>query len=420
MPQSKDRALSDALRRFDPMATLSESQLGRIADEVQLLRAARGTRLLDIGSRDPRLLFLMDGELELVAEDGARHRVRHSDAAALGPVSRLRPSRYRVTALTEIRYLWVDRELLEQCCRDASVPGMLVEETLITSSPNDLIDSSATHALMFDVLNDINQGRIIVPSDPDIAIRVGRALDARGTNVFAIAQILSICPSLTLKAIRAARAADPVRAPVYSCKRAVTRLGIDRVYELTAHCVLRESLRTASYQVQRRMRRWWRRTIRVSAISQVLASMSERFDPDYAALIGLLHNIAEPVMLQYADRHADLQDSTLLDNVLHDNRAELGRILLSYWDMPRTVIDAAAMSNNWGYSHPGEADYVDINLVAQWHAAIGDERSHKMPRLEKVPAAEKLGLTEPSPKMSLKIVETAESAVEKADALLGV
>ena len=420
MPQSEDRAVSDALRRFDPMAELSDSQLDRIADEVRLLRATRGTCLLDIGSRDPRLLFLIDGEVELVAADGARHRVRHSDVAALGPLSRLRPSRYRVTSVTEIRYLWVDRELLDQCVLEAGGPGMLVEETLISSSPDDLIDTSATHALMFDVLDDLNQGRIVVPSDPDIAIGVGRALSTPQTNVFSIAEVLSICPALTLKAVRAARAADPIRAPVHSCKRAVVRLGTDRVYELTANCVLRESLRTASHHVRHRMRRWWRRTLRVSAISQVLARTSERFDPDYAALIGLLHSIAEPVMLQHADRHSDLKDSTLLDNVLHDNRAELGRILLSYWDLPRTVIDAAAMSNNWGYSHPGEADYIDITLVAQWHAAIGGERSHRMPRLADLPAAHKLGLTDPSPKLSLRIVEAADSAVEKADRLLAV
>lgn len=92
---------------------------------------------------------------------------------------------------------------------------------------------------------------------------------------------------------------------------------------------------------------------------------------------------------------------------------------MSYWDLPRTVIDAAAMSNNWGYSHSGDADYTDITLIAQWHAAIGSERTHKMPRLEALPAAEKLGLAEPSPKLSLKIVEAADSAVEKADTLLG-
>jgi HD-like signal output (HDOD) protein len=418
MPQVEDLEISDALRRFDQLAALSQRQLAQIADEVQLLRAARGTCLLDIGSHDPRLLFLIDGVLELVAADGARHKVHHADAAARGPVSRLRPSRYRVNAVSEVRYLWVDRELIERLC-DAPSAAVVVEESYTDRGSDGLLDSNSSHPLMFDVLDDLNNGRIIVPSDQEIAIRVGRALGRLDTDLARIAQTLSICPALTLKAVRAARAADPERKQIHSCKHAVAELGAERIYDLTANCVLRESLRSTSPAVAKRMKAWWRHTMRVSAISRVLARMSERFDPDYAALIGLLHSIAEPVMLQHADRHSDLEDSTLLDNVLYDNRAELGRILLSYWNLPRTLINAAGASNFWGYQHAGEADYIDIMLVAEWHAAIGGDRRHLMPRLETLPAAEKLGLIDPSPKLSLKIVEAANTAVAEAEDLIG-
>ena len=46
---------------------------------------------LELGSDDARLLYLVEGELELLAIDGALRRVRHTDTAASGPVSRLRP-----------------------------------------------------------------------------------------------------------------------------------------------------------------------------------------------------------------------------------------------------------------------------------------------------------------------------------------
>jgi len=419
MPPTEEIDISDALRRFDQLAALSERQLNQIAGEVQLLRAARGTCLLDIGSHDTRLLFLIDGILELVAADGARHKVHHTDPAARGPVSRLRPSRYRVNAVSEVRYLWVDRELIDRLCDAPSTSAMVVDESYTGGGADGLLDSNASHPLMFDVLDDLNNGRIVVPSDQEVSIRVGRALSRLDTDLPRIAETLSICPALTLKAVRAARSADPDRRQVLSCKQAVAELGAERIYDLAANCVLRESLRSTSPTVERRMKTWWRHTMRVSAISRVLARMSERFDPDYAALIGLLHSIAEPVMLQHADRHMDLRDSTLLDNVLHDNRAELGRILLSYWDLPRTLIDAAGASNSWGYRHSGEADYIDIMLVAQWHAAIGGDRRHLMPRLETLPAAERLGLVEPSPKLSLKIVEAANTAVAEAEELIG-
>ena len=417
MPRTEDLSISDALRRFDQLAVLNEQQLEEIARHVKMHRALRGTCLLEIGSHDSRLLFLLDGELELLAEDGAKRRVRHDDPAAGGPVSRLRPSRYRVTAATEVRYLWVDQTMLDKL-NIASSASAGVDDNFSSSSGVELIDSNATHGLMFDVLDDLNNHRIVVPSESGIAIRIGRSLDKPPADVGRIASTLSICPSLTIKVLRAARAADPNNAPVLNCKQAVEQLGIDGVYELAARCVLRESLRSKSPAVQDRMQRWWRRTLRVSAISRVLAQKSERFDPGLAAMIGLLHSIAEPVMLGHVHRHSDLKDLTLLDNVLRDNRAELGRILLSYWDMPRPLTNAAGHCNNWSYGHPGDADYTDILLVSQWHAVIGSNRPPKMPSLEEMPAAKKLGLAEPSPKLSLKIVEAADSAIEQADALL--
>jgi hypothetical protein len=82
------------------------------------------------------------------------------------------------------------------------------------------------------------------------------------------------------------------------------------------------------------------------------------------------------------------------------------------------VIDGAAVCNNYEYEHPGEANYLDILLVAQWHAAIGSDRRHQLPRLEDVPAAEKLGLTDPSPRLSLKIIDAANTAIVQTDRLL--
>jgi HD-like signal output (HDOD) protein len=418
MPQSDQEPISEALRRFQPLALLDATQIELIADYVQLLKAARGTCLMEIGSQESRLLFLLEGELQLIASDGARHRVRHDDPAAEGPICKLRPSRYRVITVTETRYLWVEQDALQLIGSSPTGDTVLVEETLHRTSNSEFIDDNASHGVMFDVLDDLNQGRIMVPSDPEVAIRVGNALGRLRSDERLMAETLSVCPAITLKIVRKARDSDPERRQIRSCRQAVERLGAERVYDLAATCVLRESLRSTSQTARSRMQQWWQQTVRVAAICRVLAGMSERFDPEFARLIALVHSIGEPALLQHAHRHRDLNDPYLLDDVLRANRAELGRILLSYWDLPRMVIDGAAVCNNYEYEHPGEANYLDILLVAQWHAAIGSDRRHQLPRLEDVPAAEKLGLTDPSPRLSLKIIDAANTAIEQTDRLL--
>ncbi|MDJ0741597.1 MAG: HDOD domain-containing protein [Gammaproteobacteria bacterium] len=415
MPPRNDTDIGAALRQLDPLAGLGDPEIDALARDVQLLQATAGTCLLERGCEDSRQLFLLDGAVELVADDGATHVVRDRDAAARGPVSRLRPSRYRVTARSDVSYLLIDLATLEASNRGN---GVIVEETFAISEPNEFLDDSASHPLIYDVFNDINLGRVVIPSGAKIAVRVGRALQHHEDDLQRFVDSLMACPALTLKTLRAARAGSRKTRCTRSAREAVVALGTAQTYALAVNCVLRETLRTDAEAVERRMQTWWERTVRIAAICRVLARGSERFDPEFAALIGLLHSIAEPVMLGYADRHPDLADAAALDNVLRGNRAEIGRILLAMWDMPRELIEAAAHSNHWGYDHNGEADYTDILLVAQWHATIGDNTRPRNPAFEDIPAFRHLGLDAPSPDASLNIVEAATSAVERINGLL--
>ena len=420
MSFSESTEIGATLRRFDRLSKLDENQLAQLAAEVIVLTAPRGSLLLALGSTDPRMLYLLDGEIQLIAGDGACHIVCHTDPTALGPVSRLRPSRYQVSALSEVQYVMIDEDVIERFSADHSTADVQVQEALLEDDSSDLLEDDTTHPLLYDVFDDLNHNRVVAPSEPAVAVRVGRSLQALDNDPARYADTLAACPVLALKVLRAAMAGTTSRAAIRSLKDAVVRLGLDMTYELAVQCVLRESLRTPASGVRRRMRDWWERTQRVAAISAVLARMSERFDPDFAALVGLLHSIAEPVMLGYADRHPDLADPIVLDNLLYANRAHLGRILLILWGLQREVVDAATYSNQWQRDHAGDADYTDILMVAQWHALIGTPRQRNLPPVDEIPAFRRLGLHDASPEMSLTIIEAGRGAVSQAEAALFV
>jgi HD-like signal output (HDOD) protein len=413
-----DQIAIAALRRFDRLAELDEQQLSRLAAQAELRQALRGTCLIELGALDTRQLFLVEGELELEAGDGAVHRVRDTDPAAQGPVSRLRPSRYRVTACTDVRYLLVDDQLLEEHSHARAAATPAFGDSYLVSEPKGLLDDTASHPVMFDVFYDLNHGRIVVPSDHDVAIRVGRALNPFETDLGRLARTLAVCPALTLKMVRAARSAARGAPAVRSARAAVERLGAEEVFALSVNCVLRESLRTESDRLRERMRSWWETTMGVAAIAAEMARMSERFDPAYANLIGLLSTIAEPVLLGYADRHADLQDATALERVVHGNRAELGRIMLTMWDLPHEVVAGASHCNRWGYQHAGDTDYTDILLAAQWYALQAGAPQRRMPPAAEVPALRRLGMDRPTQEVHSRIIAARDRALDDIEALL--
>lgn len=411
-------SLHDLLRGMPHVADLDDNQLDELAQSADLRHAAPGTQLLAIGSDDTRLLFLLQGTLELLAADGAVRVVRDTDRAAQAPISRLRPSRYQVTALTDVRYLLLERQALERLAKPCATSSMRIEEIGVIESSPAPQHADTDHPVLFDVFIDLHRDRIVVPSEPEVAIQIGRALQQLVDDPRRLASTLAICPALSLKVFRAAMATGHEADSIRSTRMAVQRLGTEQTLGLTVNCVLRESLRSSSPVVRGRLRDWWQRTMRVAAISRSLARVSERFDPEYAALIGLLHSIAEPVLLGYADQHEDLAQTKTLDDVLHASRPDLGRILLTYWGMPHEIVEAAHLCNDWKRDHPGEADYTDILMVAQWHAVAGDERHRQPPPSDEISAFDRLGVRQASPRLSQHIAEAALEIGRRADELL--
>jgi hypothetical protein len=197
-----------------------------------------------------------------------------------------------------------------------------------------------------------------------------------------------------------------------SCRQAVARLGADRIYDLAAQCVLRESLRSPSTAVRSRMQKWWRHAMRVSAISRVLARMSERFDPDHAATIGLLHSIAEPVMLFHArpPPGSRRRDPAGECPVRQPRRAG---------SHPDVVLGPAA---DPGAMPPGRAPRGNTSMRARPTTSISCSWRSGMRRSVATGAIccrswipcrrpKNLAWSNPSPKLSLKIVEAANTAV---------
>lgn len=408
-----------ALRRFDHLSDLGDEQILELAQQVSVNQARAGTCLLEIGSREKRLLYLVEGEVELLAEDGARRLIRHTDAAAMAPVARLRPSRYRVLARSHVSYLLIDHEIVDRLAREERIDAMRVTEADI-SIDSDSADDPASHPLMFDVFEDINRGVILLPSEGDIAIRVGRALQNADDDVTRMSEILSICPVIALKVVRAAIQLSPGKRPVRSVRDAVILLGADKVVELGVQSVLRESLRSHARATRDHMNHWWEMTVRVAAACTAIARISERFDPELAALIGLSHSFGEAVLLQYVERHGDIDSDPALARAVAYNRAQVGRILAVLWDLPRELLEATTQADNWYHDDNAEASYIDILLVARWfaHSSIGDYVD--LPRIGTMPAFDRIGIKSASDEFQRSVELAASQAVSRARAVISV
>ncbi len=407
----------ETLKRFQCLKLLSHSDRQALAERLEIYNARPGEQLLDLGATDDNTLYLLEGRLELRAEDNHVRLIGANDKAARRPISRLRPSLYRVTAKTPVKFLRIDNSLLNEYTQFEPSSSILVEESYLMDDGSFLTSSDSTEQLTSLLLTDFEQAHLMLPSLPGVATRVGEYVLAAGHNIENIARALMLDPVLTAKILKAANLDLPDAQRATSLKEAISRLGVETVASVVVKCTFRETLRKAPSLISNMMRAWWERSLRISAIAYVLARLSERFDPNLAALAGLLHQLGEPALLHYAQGLEEPLDERLLKEILKSNLAEVTHLLATDYKLASELREALEQAFNPLRDHAGPADYADILLVAERHSVIG-QGPDSGPALDQMPAFRKLGLGSASPQFSLKVVQAARQAMEQAGAML--
>lgn len=419
MIESNEHPTPLQLQQLHRIQALSPGALVSLANRLHLLHAPKGTRLLQIGCDDDTTLYLLRGSLELLPADGHRRVVIGGSAEARRPLCRLRPNRYRVTALSPVSYLLIDNAVLDDYLPLEDSTSLLTENSYKVSETALHPQDSREDRLLDEVMDKLNQGTLVVPSLARVAEQVGHSVLTATHNPYRLAKALMIDPTLSLKVLKAANATRKGNAPaVKTCQQAIRWLGPEQVVSLVVNCALRETLKRPRPEIEAHFQAWWEKSLRVSAISNFLARMNNRFDPDLAALAGLIHRVGEAVLLHYANTLETPLDSQELDRALASKTREMGRILLTMWNLPGELLGVVSESGNLMRDHDHRADYADLVLVAERHAeiAIDDNRNDTPP--DSMPAFHRLGLTQVSPQFSLQMVRFGNASLEQANALL--
>jgi HD-like signal output (HDOD) protein len=407
----------DTLKAFQPLDRLEDVQLELLSRALQIHSAGKGTTLIQEGDTTHFSLYLMQGKLRLTSADGRVSEVDDSKSQSRSPIANLIPRRYTVEAMTTIDYLMIDSELLEGLL-SGDTEGIMATEITPASGPYN--EAAAEDDLSSALIQDLDNDRLVLPSLPDVAVRLGRAMRDEATNARKLANVIQTDPAITTKLIRAAN--SPLYAgvtPVDSCAAAIIRLGADTTHKLVLTFALRELFKTRSAVLKQQMHQLWEHSVKVSAICYVLAKFSDEFNPEHALLAGLLHDIGNVAILSYAERFPEVANqSEHIVQVMADMRGPIGATILKKWGFIDDLIQVAEEAEYWQRDHEGPADYADLVVIAQLHTYIGKPEMSHLPTLDQVPALKKLKLGELTPKLSLKILDKAEEKIARAESLL--
>ncbi len=385
------------LRSFTPFATLDEGQLILLASRVEPLGAAEGERIFSIGDPVEGWVFLLRGVVELEAADGTRRVVEGGGERARDPLNPGQTCPHGAIALDPCTLLRVD-------------PGLI--GALQFSAADTAIDDDA-HPVIREIREDLRRNHFSLPSLPEIALRIRKAIEGNSASVGQIAKIVSADPVITAKLIKAANSAFyHGRDPIETCQAAIVRLGLNTTKQLVTSFALRELFSLKDPALKKRMQQTWRHSTEIGAISMMLAQLDGRLEPEQALLAGLVHDIGVVSLLSHVHRHPDIAaDDKALGALILALRGEVGGMVLRHWKFSDAIVEAAIHARDWRRDSGPELDYCDLVIIAQLHSLMKAGKSARHPPLDEIPACRKLPPEVLTPTASLDILDRANGQI---------
>ena len=265
-------------------------------------------------------------------------------------------------------------------------------------------------------LEDLEQNRLILPTLPEVALKVRDAVESDKASAAEIAKIIGTDMALS------ARILQICNSPLYRSRRtvediqtAVARLGNIQVRNLVSSLVMQQMFQATSDVLDKKMRAAWEHSTQVASISYVLAAASG-IPKDQAMLAGLIHDIGTlPILVRAEDIPELREDQALLDKVIKKLHTMLGAKILKDWQFPQSLIDVAAQHENLQRDPDTKIDYVDVVIAANLQSYIGSNHPYNDLDWNTIPAFQRLGL---EPEINILDIEENQEDLQAVRSML--
>ena len=239
----------------------------------------------------------------------------------------------------------------------------------------------------------VESDQIILPTLPEVAIKIREAVESENTSAQQIAETLTQDASLSARLIQVAN--SPLyrsRNPIDDLQMAVTRLGVRMVRDLVVSLAMKQIYQATSDVLDEHFRNSWNTSVEVAAISRMLASTIPDINSEQALLAGLIHNIgALPILVMAEDDDDLFQDSEALGDLIWELQGPVGELILKTWNFGDAFIEVVKNAHDFSYDHAGGATFIDLVQTALLQGGLVPEKFAPAD-WGQVPAFGKLGM----------------------------
>lgn len=350
-----------SVRKLLPLRHLSDPEFDIIASGTRVESCAPGNDLFRTGHDDQSIFYLLSGEVAIVDADGGSFEIAGGDIESRYPLAPHPHARVKATARTPADYVRFPADLMRLHHEDVR------EE--VTVNELDHEDEKLENRVLFEVYHALMNDELVLPSLPDVAIRIRSAANDEDVSVEDVARIIQADASTAAYCISVANsAAHAGSAQVDNVLDAVVRMGIQATRDIVVAYTLR-SLFTGKDRVsQKLMREAWKHSCRIAALSYVLARDVARLNPERALLAGLLHDIGVTVLINESQTHPEVVKSAAVFNELcRELSGQIGAMVLRGWKFPDVFAVTALEAELFTRPVPDRLQLCDVVMLAHLH-----------------------------------------------------
>jgi HD-like signal output (HDOD) protein len=227
---------------------------------------------------------------------------------------------------------------------------------------------SADNALWTLLTAKLRTNQLVLPTLPEIAVRVRQAADDPDINLHAMSEVIARDPALAARMLKVANSAFLGRTiKVNSLNQAVTRIGLSQVKNIATAMALEQLFVSQHPSVAQWMSTVWLQTIEVTCLSMaLLRSLHQQhramhLSMDTLTLAALIHQIGVLPILAEAEKYPQVfAEQGYLNHAIRDLAAPIGEEILVSWGFADMFVD---VTRHWSDGQVDKANITYTDLV---------------------------------------------------------
>jgi HD-like signal output (HDOD) protein len=248
---------------------------------------------------------------------------------------------------------------------------------------------AATAALVSRLEHSLASGKLELPSLPEVALKIRRALADENVSFSEIVRLLGADPALAARILKVSNSALFFRGgqPITSLHNAVAQLGYRMVRNVALSFAAQQVfIGYGSRELREHIGAVWRHSILTAALAHMLARVRSKVDADEAFLAGLLHEVGKLYILMRVKDTGVLADAAAFQAVLAAWHPRVGQAVIGAWDLSEELAATVGGHETCGLDAQDPPTLMAVTAVANYLAenaesAAADPDFHaKLPR----------------------------------------